>query len=462
MPEDRRNLADFFLDYWSEIHETLPEPDALTGRVDEIRTLAQRLIGPDDSFLHEQVDSVSAAELGPIGILVALDRLLGSFHPAFGARHQASSLASRWHERGVMAERASGVLLARWPSELATSASPAVGAGPTAQITDLFSSVLPVSAEVWTKFTVVPPCDLPMPISGGFTRKLLMACLPLFDDIGQFGLSWTDDGVARWYGPDPDATHTLALMPRAVAALRGSGCDIAMMPELVLREDLIGAWGAMLRAQGGPDLRVVLLGTGLTPGGRLRRTNDAVVVNVDTGLPVGRYSKRFPFMVTGGTIGHWGIDPELPQAGAPYREDISPGNRPIILETIAGRFTIVICEDLKRMAAIGQDLLAVDPTVLLAPVFGLELTAEGWQGWAQTAAQAALEVAASVVVGNSMAVPRRMETNGRRVANAEVITSVMVPSRRSDGSRSGRPDLGKTSDPLSPTMHSVVSTTRPL
>jgi hypothetical protein len=245
-------------------------------------------------------------------------------------------------------------------------------------------------------------------------------CVPFLESIREMELVISSESP-RMFRAGPNETSSLR--ERAVeilAALDSAGELIAMLPEATLSPDLLGHWQALLRENPPPRdgrLTWLLIGTGPV-GDSDPPPNRAVILHRDTGEIVLTQDKMHSFTLDAAQLRDWNLDGILgPQA---VTEDIECGARLTICESRFGRVAIAICEDLGRVIQLGPLIREFGVSQVFAPIFAKEIVPYHWEQQASESLTHA--VGTSVVVANSLAIPRLQEES----ASGRVRTALAV------------------------------------
>lgn len=282
------------------------------------------------------------------------------------------------------------------------------------QVADLCQHVIRVPPEVAKRVRIewVPPgCDHP----AGTGPDLTLAASP-FMVPGDLEVAPVSDTGAEYYRLAPRAERLRPVVDHLLGSLDGLDADVYLLPEGALDPALLAHWCDRLDADRGRAARIprwLMLGSGPFPFGDSEPpTNRAVLLHAATGKPLLEHDKRLPFKLTDEQVRTWNLaDPapahDLDGLGPVARgEFISTGTGPVtVLESQAGRFGVLVCEDMARTPQPPTtDLIAVGVSHLLVPVFAKEIRQYFWED--QSAAHYVLEAGTRVAVVNSLVVPR--------------------------------------------------------
>ena len=270
-------------------------------------------------------------------------------------------------------------------------------------------SFVRVSEGTWGRVELVVAAgriDLP----GSARAPALVACAPALDNFVEFSVteSGTPGKLKYRLAPGdipPDRIPTL------LNALDASGASLAVLPEGIIDDDQLLRWSSTLQdvdLPSPPVLRWLLVGTGPV-GGADPPTNCAVLMDRFYGTKVAMQKKRARFTLADHNIDNYRLRHHLPTAGA-HAEDIEQGQRLTVIESSAGRFCILICEDADRLMQDGSLLLEIAPTHIIVPIFSREIKRHDWVD--NDAAKLADQLGAGVIVSNSLAIARAREADG--------------------------------------------------
>lgn len=247
-------------------------------------------------------------------------------------------------------------------------------------------------------------------------RGVRIATTPLIADPDELEWRVVERAGLRFYRIAPaDRRATRDRIARIVAGFDEHGAAIALAPELCLTRALLHEWQAALAeraAAAGSALRLVLVGTGNVddsdpPG------NTAVVLDGQTGEPLARQGKVYPFNLRPGDVELWGLDGRLP---TPIDEDLWPAEAIAIIEAGGARLAILVCEDLARLAAFAPRLCAHGVSHILVPVFARPTKDRRWErARAETYSDS---TGSSIVVANSLVVATLLDVAPAGVALA--------------------------------------------
>ncbi|GAA0512092.1 hypothetical protein Ade02nite_44170 [Paractinoplanes deccanensis] len=272
-------------------------------------------------------------------------------------------------------------------------------------------------------------------------EEITVGCVPFIDHLDELRLKRIDR-ADRWYsiqlrdgsprrGQNWDR-HWKERCRLVLANLDRSGAHIGLLPELALTDDLLAGWRELLHAHRRPPesrLQWLLVGTGPLTGGSAQDPppNRAVLLHRDSGEEVWYQDKCEPFTLTQRQIEDWQLAGLEPGPRAEWKRDTRDRH---VVDAWAGRFAVLICEDLGRVVSIGADLSTVGPTHLFVPVFAPPVARHRWQE--QAAVQFAHAVGSVSIVANSQAV--KWLNGGAPSGPEEVGTAlVMKPLSRGPG-----------------------------
>lgn len=246
------------------------------------------------------------------------------------------------------------------------------------------------------------------------SKKIKVGCVPFIDNLGELDITPIDRADA-WYsirlkrGDNDEAReewtrHWRERSGRALVNLDQSGAHIGVLPELALTDDLLAWWQETLQHTPRPResrLQWILVGTGpLTTGpGADPQPNRATLLHRRTGEVIFQQDKCEPFTLSDDQIEHWQLSALKPGPRAEWMRD---SRDRYVLDAWAGRFAVLVCEDLSRVMEVGTDLSALGPTHLFIPIFAPPIIRHRWQQ--QSAVQFANTVGSVSIVANSQAV----------------------------------------------------------
>jgi predicted amidohydrolase len=412
--------ADLFL----RLYRDLDERCSRDGRAeewiddDQVRDIADLVAEAaveegvfDPERVGEQIELAGDEDARRYAYLIGIDRALALVHPATDAvdRGQLTRIAVRYRRTGRLNTNAEpGALLPRvaWPARLTIMEDP-----PTEILADLFDSVTVVSGDTWTATNAsrVPRrYDLPATVR---TEGLLVGCAPV-TRRADVTISASADTHRRYYHIVPLSTTELEQrVTRIVERLDAAGVQLAVMPELTLSPALLEHWITALRTPPprGSRLRLLLVGSGpLERNENGFATNRAVLLSRSGELLLSQ-DKRHGFSLTEDQVREWGLRDSLKSPGA-YAEPLLPGETLSILETSIGRLTVMVCEDLGRIAQDGRGLIELGPSTMLTPVLSKPTLPHYWEH--SDAKLWASEIGSDTVVANSLVIEDSMRQAG--------------------------------------------------
>lgn len=317
--------------------------------------------------------------------------------------------------------------------------------------------VLRVHAETWSAVEhVLIARDLDHNHSPGSALRL--AAVPVSAESGDLRMTSTStEQGRRIYLADPDP-GLAARVPAAAAALVDA--DIGLAPEVTLDGDILRAWQAALDPVNSPTW--VFAGTGPVPGayvgasapvgagktvaGDRLSPNRGVLLHGITGTVIAVQDKRAGFTITADLLDAYGL------AGAPtesHDEGMEPGSKLTVIESLAGRFAIYICEDLGREMDLAPELIELGITHLIVPILATEMLDHRWQQ--QSSSQIAQRAGTTTMVVNSV-------TLGRFTNDGEPARTFLVAEPRHG---TYAPDLHWAHNPDAKTMSPRDDATTP-
>jgi predicted amidohydrolase len=227
-----------------------------------------------------------------------------------------------------------------------------------------------------------------------------VATTPLIADPNELEWRVVERRGMRFYRIGPNGVGaTRARVDDVIRGFDEAGAVIGVAPELCLSPDLLARWRAALserRSAAESALRLVLVGTGDVEGSD-PPTNTAVLLDAQTGEVVARQRKVFPFNLGADDLELWGLNDRLP---GPIDEDLTPGERVMVLEAGGVRLAMLVCEDLARLPALAGPLCRHGISLLLVPVFARPTKDRRWER--ARAESYSDSTGATVVVANSL------------------------------------------------------------
>jgi hypothetical protein len=308
---------------------------------------------------------------------------------------------------------------------------------------DAFVHVLRVSPAIWAQTTfAIAPRGLDfddLELGGG----LVVGCAPLLERLEEMTVTLLPNTPPyRSYSIEPNRTPQLERrITELLAVLDRSDALIAMLPELVLSPTLLDYWRDLLiNTPRSPDsrLRWLFVGTGhFLEDGHARPYNRGYLLERDSGIVLLQQEKMAEFTLRPRQLAEWGLEDML--GNKELVEAIALGTTLHVLESRAGRFAFLICEDLGRIPAFGPHVIELGVSHIFTPVFA-DVT-QAWYWEHQRAREYLEEVAAHVVVVNSLVVRnRRLERSGGVATNLPPGSSIHVGR---DGFRIGEHANGR-------------------
>jgi predicted amidohydrolase len=429
MPLDRKpypsDPADLFLRLYADLSPAAVTDDLVEEWFDSIQDFADYVAETslnggafDPEQVHDAIDEYpDDPDERRYGYLLGLDRAFAYLHPDLDAAALAGDLTDllrRFRTDGRFnVDPQLGALLPRYtaPPRLGLTNPP-----DWEQKADLFSNVTCVSPENWAQLRSarVPRInDVP---AAARLEGVTVACVPM---CGR------DDAVIE---PAPNTQrasylvtprNTKALrdrIPEVIRVLDASRADVAVLPELTLRKELLAHWRRALAAPPPPGsrLRLIMAGTGpLVEAAVSGQVVNRGVILARSGELLATQDKRHPFLLTADQIAEWGLADALgPDARA---EPLHPGASLTVLESGMGRICILICEDLGRTTSDGLLLAEVGPSHILAPVLSKPTTSHRWEH--SDAKKWASAIGSHTIVSNSLIIAEAMERAGLEPEN---------------------------------------------
>jgi len=251
---------------------------------------------------------------------------------------------------------------------------------------------------------------------------LKVGCAPVVGHLEEMSVRVTGRSP-RYYSIEIDADR--APWAERIAAILTeadrSGADVLLLPEVTTNPALVQQWQAEVRKPIAPRrtrLKWIVAGTGPADIGD-PPFNRAWVIDRRSGARLFEQDKIVPYTMEARTVESWGLVGLFGGPGDAY-EAMSRGQSTTIAEASAGRFAILICQDLSEILDVGARVRDADVSVVLVPVFDSELSAERWHhDKAKELRQAA---GSRVVVSNSLAIARHADPTA---AGRPVTTSLV-------------------------------------
>lgn len=248
--------------------------------------------------------------------------------------------------------------------------------------------------------------------------------LALAGDLRRRGVETAGGTAAYELGPEPGL---LARIPAAAAAM--AGVDLGITAEATLDTTGLDAWR---RTAAADAATWVLAGTGpvelaSAPGASAPGSNQplmdgspvpvnrAVLLHGRSGTLIAVADKLRGYHISPGDLPTYGLPPD-PRGRA---EAIRAGTRVVIIDSSAGRFSILVCEDLDRLLEFGPVLKETGVSHVLNPVVAPELQKWRWQHLDGRSLHK--ETGARLVTANSLAVDRLNGTTGDAVPTLLVL-----------------------------------------
>ena len=261
-------------------------------------------------------------------------------------------------------------------------------------LNDLCENVLLVSEDVRSRVRLqwVPTrFDLGVPV------HLSVGMCPLAGPGDLIVERRSKDGLA-YYSVEPSVPLE-ARVDAVVRATASLDLDLLVLPEAVCNPRMQERWQEALREADHDVPTWVMIGSGPYPIEAGLPANRAVLLHGPSGEVLMEQDKMAGFMMPEQTVKGWGLADNLGDGN--LSEWMTPGRERVILESTAGRFAVVICEDLGRVTESPlADVLSVGPTHIVAPVFSRPIDKDGWE--AQTGREAVHHCGAEVYVVNSL------------------------------------------------------------
>lgn len=404
------DAADAFARLYDQLVALSPAPTDIDAwladkAADDRRALVEGSLRPDATVPEDTVDCPEPAEA--FGALRALDNILraaGGTVPLPKRAVATLALRRRYLSTGRLDVGGPGAVL---PGRVSPG-RPAAGAQ---RLSDAVHTVR-VSKATWHHVALlrVPPGH-DHPHRAG--DNLRLSALPMLGEPADLVMAATETAGRAIYVATP-AESVTARVPAAAGSL--PDCDIALLPESTLTDDVADAWRRELT-----DLSPtwVLIGTGPVTvgddrGGSARRThssttregeplmpNRAVLVHGPSATIIAVQDKQRGFTLEPSMLADYGL------AGAPavdHDEGVLFGKSLTLVESRAGRFVILICEDLGRLAELAPAVLELGVSHAFTPILATPILAHRWQQTAGT--HLTTHGGTTVLVANSVALGR--------------------------------------------------------
>lgn len=412
--------ADLFLRLYADLSPSSVTDDRVEEWFESMQSFADFVAGAalsgggfDPEQVHDAIDEYpDDPDERRYGYLLGLDRAFGYLHPESDAAALAGGLTDllrrfRTHGR-FNANPKLGALLPRYtvPPRLTLTDPP-----DWEQKADLFCNVTRVGPTNWVQLrSARVPRINDVPASARL-EGLTVACVPM---CGR------DDAVIEAapgsqrpaYLVTPRNSQAMRdRIPAVLSMLDATRADVAVLPELTLRKELLAHWRRALAAPppAGSRLRLIMAGTGpLEDAPVVGQVLNRGVVLARSGEILATQDKRHPFLLTGDQIAKWGLEDDL-GPGA-HAEPLHVGTSLTVLESGLGRICILICEDLGRTTSDGLLLAEVGPSHIVAPVLSKPTTPHRWEH--SDAKKWASAIGSHTIVSNSLIVAEAMQRSG--------------------------------------------------
>jgi predicted amidohydrolase len=233
---------------------------------------------------------------------------------------------------------------------------------------------------------------------------------PLLGDLSELHVEPRTLGGKPSYAIAPADTEELrARIGRVLDAFDNADCELGIVPELALTRPLLEHWRQLMIDRAPPPespLRWVLVGTGPLEREDAIPPNRAAILCRRTAQVLWHQDKTVGFTLQPGQIEKWGLERLKP---GPCDEHITFG-RSRVIESAAGRFAVLVCEDVGRTMTVGPIAGEHGVSVLVSPIFSKEILEWRWED--QAAESHDVEFGCRVIVANSLAVARWRLDNG--------------------------------------------------
>ncbi len=373
------------------------------------------------------------------GALLGLYRAILRADPGRDSPHdrRMGRLRARYKRCGRLNKRTGGALVFSRTVPLRPWAENAPDS-----LVDVVPGISRVSEHTWrrTLFKRVPAAkDLVLK-----DQSLVVAQLPFLasrDDVEWLRIRDPDGNGVDFYSVKPLGHQLREYVTTALSELDNSGAQLAILPEASLDAELLNAWCEAMRRNPRPassQLAWVLLGTGPIPNLEglaphdSRLPNRAVLVGRTDGSILVSQDKRAGFRLDVEQQRRYGLADVLGCETVLY-EYIALGTELFILESVAGRFAIAICEDHGRVLNNAKLLYELAVSHLLVPVIAPAMYSKSWQ--ATSARQLTEEFGIAVYVSNSHAIDRSQPIEYSKADMAAPSAMMVVPPADRDPER---------------------------
>ena len=240
-------------------------------------------------------------------------------------------------------------------------------------------------------------------------RGLTIGCAAYIAEQGELDVRVVTRDGARHYrirlrSEEPWAS---ARVDELIAAFDSSGVQLAVLPEVALTAGLLEHWQAVLGSRRIPpesELRWVLAGTGNVLDDDPPR-NVAVLLDARTGEQIVEQPKQFRFNLSPEQQrGDYAFDAFDTASKETLYEDIDVARTLSLVELGAMRLAVLICEDLAHLSEVLAKAHHNGVSHVLGPVLAKQTRAWHWEQ--QAAAAFASAQGTTVVVANSLVIPR--------------------------------------------------------
>jgi predicted amidohydrolase len=276
---------------------------------------------------------------------------------------------------------------------------------------------------------------------GPARQRVVVSCIPFLGDLSELDIRRIEDAGA-WYVIQPrmDADdwsdHWRQRVRAALKALDDSGADIGILPELALTNNILEWWKEALlqvKRPRGSSLEWILVGTGPVisdPRGE-QQPNRAVLLHRCTGEEILCQDKCEPFTFDTDQLEDWGL--AAPLSPGPVSEWMQEGRDRYVLDSLIGRFAVLVCEDQGRLFTAGKDVAMLAPTHLLVPIFAPPIIRYRWQE--DAAKHFATEIGSASLVATSCAVklsPSAAKSVKKKDCGTALVVAPKVSNRPSE------------------------------
>ena len=275
-------------------------------------------------------------------------------------------------------------------------------------LTDAFGAVARVGASDWSACDHVVLRAPSRLARADRTPSIRVATAPMIGEPEEMEWHVEERSGVTFYRIHPaDLEPTARRIESVVEDWDEQDVTIGVVPELCLSAKLLERWQQALREREGganSQLRLVLAGSGNVRDSS-PPANEAVMLDGRTGQVLVAQPKVHPFNFSQEDLELWGLADRLP---APIDEDLSRGERVVVVEAGSVRLAILVCEDLAQLHAFSAALHSHGVSLILVPVFARPTKDRRWErARAEVYSDA---VGSNVVVANSLVIAEVLES----------------------------------------------------